>query len=449
MSGEAGRCTENTDVFSLGVNLYEMCFLEYPWPIQPNVTMTLRKQKEILKGKSLRFNGKKRKISKKLGNLLNDMLKFEDDERMTFEELYSHEFFKKELKTDLQKVKTSFEREKELLEIEKKKNQFILNNPNEKQKGIAESDKPLWKKEDIPKIEPLSHVDVDKIDQKFCIFLESIRNPNKNISLKEEVDILQSIHDMREKQLEKHDLDLEGSNKTTTKIELKKLRNKIIFLEYLDKKIENFNCTDLEISITNKNPIRLMVQKIKISLIFNNLRKIENNGKKMEDPSQYKKFMKILGDSMKKFSKMQEIVFKEIHDEKNDIHRIVFLGIPCFCTYEKNRSIYYKKGVNWFLEFLNPQIKENEFLDLFANLLDPIMKPMEKFIRTRNNVVLYENQEEFRKIVNMHKNFLVLLNIEEVFNNMNDDDAKEFCEETITECEESEFSFGQLLNKLT
>lgn len=439
MSGEAGRCTETTDVFSLGVNLYEMCFLEYPWPTQANVTMTLKKQKEILKGKSLRFNGKKRKISQKLGNLLNDMLKFDDDERMTFEELYSHEFFKKELKADLQKTNAIIKRERELSEIEKKKKQFKMDNSK---KGIAESDKPLWKKEEIQKVAPSSTVNVDKIDKKFCKFLESIRSPNGNVNLKEEVDIIQAIHDMREKQLEKNELDLEGTDKTTTKIELKKLRNKITFLEYFDKKIESFNCTELEISIINKNPIRLMVQKIKISLIFFTLSKI---GKKL---GEYKKWLEIIGDSMKKFNKMQEVVFKEIHDEKNDIHHFVFFGIPCFCTFEKNRSIYYKKKVNWFLEFLNPQIKENEFLDLFANLLDPILKPMEKFIRSRNNILLFENQEEFRKIVNMYKDFLVLLNIEEVFNNMKDDDVKEFCEEVILECEENEYCFGQLLKKL-
>ena len=482
---KGGRCTDNTDIFSLGVNLYEMCFMEHPWPQQDTVYQTLEIQKQILKGKKLNFNGKKRKISKKLQNLLNGMLKFEDDKRMTFEKLFSHEFFQKELEADLQKIKLRMMKS----ETKKSKRPVSLENP----KGLAESDSPSFKKEKIDKTQPLSHIDVDKIDKKFCKFLNSIRNPVENIeelNKNNEKSVIQIIDELMKESKRKQQEQKEPNKKkegpamdefsnfgndknkklpngdkshfeyhNLAKI-TKKSHNKIIFLKYLDKKIKKFHCNELEISIPNKNALRLMIQKIKIGIIFNTLGKIEKNGKNLESPGfsefssynnnliDHEKFMKFLGESMKKFQKMQETVLKEISDELKDIHVITFCKIPCCCTIEKKNSIYSKKNIDWVLDLLNPQINENEFLDLFGNLLDPIMKPMIQYITSRKNIKFFEIQEEMKKIVSIYKDFLVLLNIEHVFNQMDDDNAEDFSEETIVDCEESEFNFGQLMKKL-
>ena len=95
--------SEKTDIFSLGVILYEMCFFEHPWPKQSSVCQTLEVQSRILNG-NLKFGKKGREISEPMQNLLNSMLRFKETERMSFEELFSHPFFKTQLEEDLKKV---------------------------------------------------------------------------------------------------------------------------------------------------------------------------------------------------------------------------------------------------------------------------------------------------------------------------------------------------------
>ena len=59
---EGDQQSESTDMFSLGVILYEMCFFEYPWPKQPSCYKTVEVQREILTG-NLNFNNQGREIS--------------------------------------------------------------------------------------------------------------------------------------------------------------------------------------------------------------------------------------------------------------------------------------------------------------------------------------------------------------------------------------------------
>ena len=92
----------------------------------------------------------------------------------------------------------------------------------------------------------------------------------------------------------------------------RKLKNKTIFLEYFDDQIENFKFPNND-EIPNKNIVRLMIQKISIANILNDLIKLEEY-----DDQHQKPFIKnLLTKSIIKFHQMQEIVLQEIEELSN------------------------------------------------------------------------------------------------------------------------------------
>ena len=484
--------SEKTDIFSLGVILYEMCFFEHPWPKQSSVCQTLEVQSRILNG-NLKFGKKGREISEPMQNLLNSMLRFKETERMSFEELFSHPFFKTQLEEDLKKV------------IKKMKadamRQLALSNDNRR---LVKSDDPNSKKyePEIEKVDPYSQqYDCNKMEKEFCSFLENIRNPPKiknlnniteeesgNESGFEEIKSNRNSHDKMGKEIQRKsetrkNLNLKTENGPTfseimeeekedsqfgnkisvfrsqkkndssinrenepINLDLKKERNKIIFLEYFDEKINNFKSTIAEISIENKNILRILIQKLKIAIILNFLSKIEAELKKSEistskspfSQADHEKFIKILGESIEKYSEIQKLILREATVEWQKSKGLKILGVSCFCSLslERKSSIYLKEGKrkNWVLDLLNPQIKKTEFLDVFSSLVGSLMRKMGGYIERRREV---EHQnDEYGNILNFYKEFVVLLNIEKVFTEMKDEEVREFSKEIVMNNEE-------------
>lgn len=101
--------SDKTDIWSLGVILYYLCFLEYPWKEDLTAVKIYEFQKECLDGKDLDFENKKREISNEMKALLNSMIKFKEEERINFDELFANKLFEEELKSDLKKFKKNEE----------------------------------------------------------------------------------------------------------------------------------------------------------------------------------------------------------------------------------------------------------------------------------------------------------------------------------------------------
>ena len=87
-------------------------------------------------------------------NLLRRMLEFNEKDRMSFDELFIHEFFREKLKEDMETIK----------EVKKKNNAKTA-----KSVDIVKKKMEMNKKKDFS-----SALECDKIDQKFCEYLESL-----------------------------------------------------------------------------------------------------------------------------------------------------------------------------------------------------------------------------------------------------------------------------------
>ena len=96
--------SNNTDIWSLGIILYFLCFLKYPWQVKTDLHI-FSHQKNLFKGKNLEFDDKIRTVSPKMKHLMRKMLRFEENERRSFEELFEHDFFREDLEKNLQKIK--------------------------------------------------------------------------------------------------------------------------------------------------------------------------------------------------------------------------------------------------------------------------------------------------------------------------------------------------------
>ena len=91
------------------------------------------------------------------------MLRYEDQERITFQELFSHQFFKKKLEIDLKKIQNKIKGGKDIIKRrayseEHKKNETEIEN---NQNFLEENEENI------------------DMDQKFCNFLIEIRNSHK------------------------------------------------------------------------------------------------------------------------------------------------------------------------------------------------------------------------------------------------------------------------------
>ena len=122
-TNKGASTSPKVDIWYLGLILYYMCFLRYPFPVRMTNIDAWSYQENFFKGRQLEFNEGKRDISMKIGHLLRRMIRFEENERIGFEEVFEHEFFEKELEKNKKNMKNyCFDRKKtqaNLFKIEK------------------------------------------------------------------------------------------------------------------------------------------------------------------------------------------------------------------------------------------------------------------------------------------------------------------------------------------
>ncbi|EAR82582.1 Serine/Threonine kinase domain protein (macronuclear) [Tetrahymena thermophila SB210] len=85
------------DIYSLGVILYQMLFGEYPF-FTKNITQLWG----IIKEGNIDFNKGKIKISQDMQNLIRRMLKYEQDQRISWQEIYNNIIFQNYLQNTMQ-----------------------------------------------------------------------------------------------------------------------------------------------------------------------------------------------------------------------------------------------------------------------------------------------------------------------------------------------------------
>ena len=158
-----GVFSNNCDIWSLGVILYQMCFYEFPWGNLTTPKQIFDRQIFLFQENVLQFNNQERKITQEMQNLLRSMIKFDSNKRISFKELFSNEFFKKELEKDKAKYKhfANSENYKEL-SLQEKNNIIAIELPE------------YFKSEFLNK----------KLDKKFCEYLKIVRKIRNNNIIK-------------------------------------------------------------------------------------------------------------------------------------------------------------------------------------------------------------------------------------------------------------------------
>lgn len=101
---KGNKLTQKTDVWSLGVILFEILYGRYPWGLKTEVMDKLQALKKIEEGCEIMeknrefFFGNDKKYGEDIRNLLVSMLKFNDYERASFEKLSHNPLFSDTLK---------------------------------------------------------------------------------------------------------------------------------------------------------------------------------------------------------------------------------------------------------------------------------------------------------------------------------------------------------------
>ena len=104
------------------------------------------------------------------------------------------------------------------------------------------------------------------------------------------------------------------------------------------------------------------------------------------------------------------------------------------------------------LDLINPQIKNpGVFLRFFSTMMTPILNNLKNFIneKIRNGVQEGWSEQQkidYRNVVMMYRNFLVLMNIEKIFGGMRNEDAKGFDPEKLKKSEGG--NLGKMIEKL-
>ena len=482
---QGGEITDKTDIWMLGISLYYMCFFDFPWDSEFPEYQIHRFQKNNLDGKNLNFEKKNRKISNEMKNLLNSMLKYKMQDRISFDDLFKHKFFEYKLRLDRYKMKKisiitenheKFNRSSSVQAYEPKINQIWITynseniEPNELDKEFClylESLDPVPTQQRRNKGKVLKPVDENE-ERKLSLLTEeskSIVSANKKI--KEEIKEEEEEEEEEEKkgiEEEIKEIDLEKKEKNSVfnkkrkneeedeeskshdgeniplylnavrrndDLELKKIENKTIFLNYFDEFIENFRFPDSDNNdnsmneIPDKNLFRLMIQKINIAILINCLKKFDDYREKSEIIKTW------LNESIIKFNQIQEIVLQEIIDLQNRHSVHLFCGCSCCLDENKLFSSKISKDVNAILGVINPQInygkKKYDFFNFFGELVKAILQKMRRY-KNRNNIeiAIIENPKKSENLEVLERNIFCLINLEKVFNDMNENDVMQF-----------------------
>ena len=267
---EGRNITNQSNIWSLGVILYYLCYLEYPWLNKITVVQTIAEQKKLFKGKHLEFEAKKRNISPKLKHLLRKMLRFDEDERINIAELIEHDFFREELEKDMEKIK-----ETEIKKTKDMKSKLIF----------EESKNPTSRNEN-------EDIGLDFYDYLVCL---EEKTPVKKIP----------------------SIIYEKGKQDSIIIKFKKIKNQIVFLDYFDEYLAG------ESHLENTNILRLMVQKLNIAIILKFSNEIEDTLAHNKSKENYHHFFyfssQFLNYSIDKFRNLQEKLLNYVLLWDNDI----------------------------------------------------------------------------------------------------------------------------------
>ena len=430
-NGEGIR--DKCDIWSLGVILYEMCFFELPWPLKASTMQTYNYQKALLEGKDLGFEGKNRKISQGMQNLLKEMICFDEKKRISFDRICKNQLFKKDFEVEYKKIE----------ELDQSKREYSLK---------VSAQKPESKK-DVTGYSDLQgeNKNLKKIEEKFALVLKGIQKENVSDEQKKEEllqgDLYGSSSEEEKSIIFESLIETPVSQKTRNnsftnekiKITLKKEENKIIFLGFFDAKLKLCSKYYKETELQNLTALRLIVQKLSLAIILKVLKTYDLMPEKgglwclkaeMENFLKSHKetrgtYMNFLDESIKKFMSLQDLIKDEIIKAENN-----------------NKKFMDKElDVDEILDFINPKIMDwKGFLITFKIVLKTNIEILEEIIKENVMTEIYERlseqkKEEFRDIVMIFKNFLVLVNMKEVFDGMREEGVKEMSWENLDESE--------------
>lgn len=455
--------SDKCDIWSLGVILYYMCFFELPWPRKNSSFLTYKIQKELLCGKELSFAGKKQKVSDKLQGLLKNMLKFNEKKRMGFGEIFENDFFKEILKNEGINNKNTMNKEKKLNTFNSHK---VIHNraiTNEKQMIKLKTEK----QSNTVKLEKAfsKHLE-EQLDRKAIteesndIFIETEEEKMTNVinlqNLEDELDdkrqiILIEVNENKISAVFEPGFNLSNNKQNNENIHVifKKEANKIEFLKFLNEKLEVFKEKIQDPKLVYINALQLMIQKINLNISLNIVQKMYLCSMKNEEFGLWNNitreelldFLTINPNIRNSFLSYIENTIKMLKGLQNK-------AIEEFMQAKNNNGVYLDRknwGLDEFLGFINPKIGNwEDFVKRFSVIVEKNINILNIFIRNKIldakfGDVSVIDRERFRIIVMLYKNLCVLINIKNIFNEMEEEKILGFNAEKLEENDQMDY----------
>lgn len=461
------RVDEKCDIWSLGIILYEMCFLKIPWGKKERSYQTMEAQKQLYGDKELSFAGAKRKISENLRKLLVKMIRFEPKDRISFKELFENELFKRNLSE---------------FPVIMKKNK---NNNQAKSENMFFQEKAAMGKKDCV-ISQAPNPNQTKLEEDFREFLEILEKRRNNeeeqkinkseiqsigIGIFPEKEEEKNIEDSEMMDTEPLDFGLqnddEGNNNnqnmfafpnnsvfTNNKIRTsyKKQENKVIFLQFLDRKLEDFyERYMIRFNFKHITVLRFFLCKIRINILLRTLKDVELI------PENSNLWPMI--DELKKYVKNNPMIHSTILNYLNEAtEKFMFLQKEIFSAILANGKINNLflgekiENPTTIIHIVNPQIKDwTDFFKLFRIAFDEIFDSLNNYVKENIAKALEERlseqqKNENRDIVMMLKNLCVLIQIKEIFDSMEESTANEMSLEKFEKNDQIQYQL--VLNKM-
>ena len=471
-----GQLSDKCDIWSLGVILYYRCFYEFPWGYKKLPVETYNAQKSLLQHKELQFFGKKREISVEMQNLLRLMIQYNESKRIGFDKIFKNDLFRAELEKDQIKYQNKGLNSDKLVKSENvMKKGFSL----PEQYNVAVKNPPQLK----------SELKNRRIDDKFSSILDLVKQNQKKFNIvefqedeeddsiqiydksdafliTEDFDINGKIPELREdieEEEEKNEKEKSKSNENDKKpkisdeafekikLMLKKTKNKLFFLNFFDDNLKKFNETHINnIKIENLSVLRIFIQKLKIVIILSNIRgidikpdiggiwRIKNELKEFLNVNNdtRKEFIELLDDTIEKYKTLQDVILNEI----------------ITCDNEKSKFFGKYMEINEILQLLNPNIDDwDVYLKDFTRALNVNLDKFNDYIKKTVMINDFEKmsqqeQDLFREIIMIYKNFCVLVNIHKIFEEMREENALGFDMEKLKY--NDKIKLQRILNKL-
>lgn len=202
------------------------------------------------------------------------------------------------------------------------------------------------------------------------------------------------------------------------KLIFKKEENKIMFLKFLDDRIQNY-CDKYndnpQVSIDEPNFLRLLLSKLKIHIIQNILNEIDTNPESgriyplkrdftiflLNNPGFKRRYLHYLSESMEAYMSLQENILQEIKNSK--------------------KKTKFSKNLNDFLSQLNPQISNwSDFLAMSNLIIKPLIEKFKKFIDKFLMNPVDSPPISILEAIKLYKNFGILINLKKFLSELND-----------------------------